>query len=46
MNNKTPKAKSPYAAGQWECSKPLHIKEWAIKKLKDGNSPNKVSQDI
>ena len=46
MTDKTPKEKSPYKSTKLEWSKPTKIKEWAIKQLKGGSSPNKISHDI
>ena len=37
---------SPYAAEKWKCSKPLSVKEWGMKKLKEGYSPKRVLEDI
>ena len=38
--------KSPYTATQQNHSVPQKVKEWAMKKLKEGSSPNKIAQDI
>ena len=46
MTDKTPKEKSPYKSSTLKVAKPLKIKEWAIKQIKGGSSPNKISQDI
>jgi hypothetical protein len=37
---------SPYISSKFKWSKPLKIKEWAIKQLKQGSSANKISSDI
>lgn len=42
----TDKLKSPYLATKLQVSKPLNMKEWAIKQLKKGSSPNKIARDI
>jgi hypothetical protein len=46
MTNKPPKEKTPYKSSTLKVAKPLKIKEWTIKQLKAGSSPNKISQDI
>lgn len=38
--------KNPYTATQRNHSAPQKVKEWAMKKLKEGSSPNKIAQDI
>jgi IS30 family transposase len=38
--------KNPYTTAQRNRSAPKKVKEWAIKKLKEGSSPNKIAQDI
>jgi IS30 family transposase len=38
--------KNPYTATQQNHSPPQKVKEWAMKKLKEGSSPNKIAQDI
>lgn len=38
--------KSPYLPQDSKLSKPIQVKEWAIKKIKEGASPNKVARDI
>lgn len=42
----TAKPKSPYLSSKLQVSKPLSMKEWAIKQLKKGSSPNKIARDI
>ena len=38
--------KNPYTTPQSNRSAPQKVKEWAMKKLKEGSSPNKIAQDI
>jgi len=38
--------KSPYYPPDYLHAKPLNMKEWAIKQIKKGISPNKVARDI
>jgi IS30 family transposase len=37
--------KNPYTTPQRNRSAPKKVKEWAIKQLKEGSSPNKIVQD-
>lgn len=38
--------KNPYTNTPRNGSAPQKVKEWAIKKIKEGSSPNKIAQDI
>ena len=38
--------KNPYTIPQRNRPVSEKVKEWAMKKLKEGNSPNKIAQDI
>ena len=46
MTDKKPLKKNPYMLTNSVRSKSLQMKEWAIKQIKAGSSPNKISQDI
>jgi hypothetical protein len=46
MTDKDKSKDSPYIESIYKWCKPMKMKEWAIKQLRSGSSPNKVSQDI